>query len=149
LLDEPTASLDPEVAAFIREFLHNERKQFQVSIIITSHNMAEVEELCDRVIFINHGKLIANDTPENLAKTIEISHLRLMVAQENILKLIELCGKANLKHEQSGLYVMIDIKEREIPNFLRTLGEHKIEYEEISIERPSLEDYFLVKARNK
>src|SRR4029077_5676106 len=61
LLDEPTASLDPDVASYIREFILKERKQFKVSIVFTSYNMAEVEELCDRVIFINHGKIVSDD----------------------------------------------------------------------------------------
>ncbi len=79
LLDEPTASLDPDVAGYIREFILQERKKFKVSIVFTSHNMAEVEELCDRVIFINHGKIVADDTPENLASTIEMCHVFLLV----------------------------------------------------------------------
>src|SRR3989344_3033352 len=52
LLDEPTASLDPDVAKYIRDFLLNQQKEFKVSIILTSHNMAEVEEVSDRVKFI-------------------------------------------------------------------------------------------------
>lgn len=70
LLDEPTASLDPDIANYIREFLLSERKQHKISILLTSHNMAEVEQVCDRVIFINHGKIIADDTPAKLAKSI-------------------------------------------------------------------------------
>src|SRR3989338_9903439 len=79
LLDEPTASLDPEVASYIRKFLLEERKKFNVSIILTSHNMAEVEELCDRVIFIEKGRILADDTPDNLAKTVDTSHVELFV----------------------------------------------------------------------
>ncbi|MBI2355767.1 MAG: ABC transporter ATP-binding protein [Candidatus Doudnabacteria bacterium] len=147
LLDEPTASLDPEVAAYIREFLANERKQFQISIIITSHNMAEVEELCDRVVFINRGRIIADDTPENLAKTIEISHVRLLVVTAIQPRLFEYCKANGLTYTQDGRYVIIDIKEREIPAFLKNLSESGISYDEISIERPSLEDFFLEKAK--
>src|SRR5438105_5019190 len=67
LLDEPTASLDVDIAADMRKFLLEERKEFHTSMLFTSHNMAEIEEICDRVIFINKGKIIADDTPENLA----------------------------------------------------------------------------------
>lgn len=79
LLDEPTASLDPETADYIRKFLLEERDQFNVSIVWTSHNMAEVEEVCDRVILINNGKIIADNTPNKLAKTIEICHVELNI----------------------------------------------------------------------
>jgi ABC-2 type transport system ATP-binding protein len=142
LLDEPTASLDPDVANYIREFLLEERKKFQVSIIITSHNMAEVEEVCDRVIFINHGKIIADDTPDNLAKTIEISHVELFV-KDGLKRTIEYCQKNKLNYELEGRYIIVDVKEKEIPEFLRNLMGNGVYYDEISIEKPTLEDYFL------
>jgi ABC-2 type transport system ATP-binding protein len=148
LLDEPTASLDPEVAAYIREFLLNERKKFNVSIIITSHNMAEVEEVCDRVIFINHGKIVADDTPDHLAKTIEICHLELMV-KDGLKRTVEICQKSNTKYGLRGRYIVIDIKERAIPEFLRDLMNKGVYYDEISIEKPTLEDYFLAKTKTK
>jgi ABC-2 type transport system ATP-binding protein len=142
LLDEPTASLDPDVALYIREFLERERKQFNVTIVITSHNMAEVEELCDRVIFINHGKLIADDTPLNLAKSIEISHIELLITK-GIQKLTELTRTHDIQFRVSGKHHIFDVKEKQIANFLKVLSDQGIVYEEISIEKPSLEDYFL------
>ncbi len=142
LLDEPTASLDPEVADYIRKFLLEERKKFQVSIILTSHNMSEVEEVCDRVIFINQGKSLANDTPENLAKTIKISHVELNVA-DGLKRTIEYCELQKLKHRIEGRNIIIDVEEKKIPDFLRGLMNKGVDYDEISIDKPSLEDYFL------
>ena len=144
LLDEPTASLDPDVAGYIREFILDERKKFKVSIVFTSHNMAEVEELCDRVIFINHGKIAAVDTPENLAKTIELCHVELLVKDRN--KLIEYCQKQNLQHRLEGKHVIVDVKEKAIAEFLQNLTSNRIVYDEISIEKPTLEDYFIQNA---
>lgn len=148
LLDEPTASLDPDVADFIREFLLNQRKKFNVSIIITSHNMAEVEEVCDRVIFIDKGKILADDTPENLAKTIEISHIELLI-KDGLKRTVEYCDKNKFKFKIEGRYIVIDIKEKEIPDFLRRLMDTGVFYDEISIEKPTLEDYFLQMAKRK
>lgn len=147
LLDEPTASLDPEVAAYIREFLLEERKKFNVSIIITSHNMAEVEEICDRVIFINHGTLIANDTPENLAGTIEVSHVELLF-KNNREKAESFMKKEKLTYEKDGKYITVTVKEKDIASFLRNLAEQDLHFEEISIEKPNLEDYFLAMAKH-
>ena len=144
LLDEPTASLDPETANHIRKFLLEQRKDFHVSIIFTSHNMAEVEEICDRVIFINHGKIIADDKPENLAKTIEICHVELNVA-DGLKRTIEICEKENKKYKLEGRYIIIDLKEKDIPDFLRKLMDIGVFYDQISIEKPTLEDYFLKK----
>lgn len=67
LLDEPTASLDPDIAARVRQFLLRQQREYGVSMLFTSHNMAEVTEVCDRVIFLKQGKIIAEDTPEKLA----------------------------------------------------------------------------------
>jgi ABC-2 type transport system ATP-binding protein len=142
LLDEPTVSLDPDAAKYIREFLLSERKKFQVSIVLTSHNMAEVEEVCDRVIFIDHGKIIADDTPDNLAKSIEISHVELFV-KDGLKRTVEYCRKRDLRYRVVGHYIIIDVKEKLIPEFLRDLMSKGVFYDEISIEKPSLEDYFL------
>lgn len=142
LLDEPTASLDPDVASYIREFLLYEQDKFQVSIIVTSHNMAEVEEVCDRVIFINQGKIIADNTPENLAKSIEICHVELMV-KDGLKRLIEFCQKNVISYEVESRYIRIDVKECEVAEFLRQIMDLGVFYDEISIEKPTLEDYFL------
>ena len=66
LLDEPTASLDPDVAEKVRRILKNIQKQRKLSIVYTSHNMNEVEALCDRVAFIHHGKKVAEGTPSEV-----------------------------------------------------------------------------------
>jgi len=58
LLDEPTASLDVEVAAEIRQYIKRMQKEFGTTVLLTSHNMKDVEEMADRVIVINHGKII-------------------------------------------------------------------------------------------
>lgn len=141
LLDEPTASLDPDVADYIRKFLLEERRKFNVSVIFTSHNMAEVEEVCDRVLFVNHGKIIANDTPRNLTRSIETCHIELLVADTSTL--FKLCSQENLPCKEQGKYIVIDVKEKNIAEFLRLLSTSGIVYDEISIEKPTLEDYFL------
>ncbi len=145
LLDEPTASLDPDVADYIRKFLLEDRQKFKTSIIFTSHNMAEVEEVCDRVVFINHGKIVANDTPENLAKTLKTSHV-VLYSVGNLKEITQYCLREKLSHRIEGKRVVIDLPELGIANLLNELAKAGIVYEEISIEKPSLEDYFLSQA---
>jgi len=146
LLDEPTASLDPETADYIRSFLLSERDKFSLSMIFTSHNMSEVEEVCDRVIFINCGKIIADDTPENLAKTVDVSHIKLFI-KDGLKRAIEYCQKHKLKYAIDKRYIIIDIKERFIPKLLEDLMTLGAAYSEISIEKPTLEDYFIQTAK--
>ena len=68
LLDEPTAYLDPEVAYRVREVIVRAQRERGATILYTSHNMAEVEEMCSRIVFLNHGRTIAIGSP------IEITH---------------------------------------------------------------------------
>jgi ABC-2 type transport system ATP-binding protein len=66
LLDEPTASLDPDIAEKVRRALADAQRERGVTIIYTSHNMAEVELMCDRVIFLARGRIVAAGTPQDV-----------------------------------------------------------------------------------
>ncbi len=67
-LDEPTASLDPDIADRVRKYLKTIQQSNNLTILYTTHNMLEVEELCDRAIFINEGKIVTVGTPKELIK---------------------------------------------------------------------------------
>ena len=64
LLDEPTASLDPDTADWIRQHLQTYRKTHGATILLASHNMLEVERLCDRVIIMKRGRIEDDDSPD-------------------------------------------------------------------------------------
>jgi ABC-2 type transport system ATP-binding protein len=66
LLDEPTASLDPDAADWIRRHLEDYRKSRNATILLASHNMLEVERLCDRVIILKRGRIEDDDTPSGI-----------------------------------------------------------------------------------
>ena len=66
LLDEPTASLDPDTADWIRRHLETYRKAHGATILLASHNMLEVERLCDRVIIMKRGRIEADDAPDQI-----------------------------------------------------------------------------------
>jgi ABC-2 type transport system ATP-binding protein len=66
LLDEPTASLDPDTADWIRTRLEDYRKAQGATVLLASHNMNEVERLCERVIMMKHGQIVDDDTPQRL-----------------------------------------------------------------------------------
>ena len=68
LLDEPTASLDPETGDFVRSFLEKYQKDKGASILLASHNMSEVERLCSSVLMMNNGVIIDRGSPEKLIK---------------------------------------------------------------------------------
>ena len=68
LLDEPTASLDPETGDFVRSFLEDYQKENEASILLASHNMNEVERLCSSVFMMKNGVIIDQDSPNELIK---------------------------------------------------------------------------------
>ena len=68
LLDEPTASLDPETGDFVRSFLENYQKEKEASILLASHNMNEVERLCSSVLMMKNGIIIDRESPKELIK---------------------------------------------------------------------------------
>jgi ABC-2 type transport system ATP-binding protein len=66
LLDEPTASLDPDTADWVRQHLQDYRKAHNATILLASHNMLEVERLCDRVIIMKRGRIEDDDSPDQI-----------------------------------------------------------------------------------
>jgi len=66
LLDEPTASLDPDTADWIRQHLETYRRENGATILLASHNMLEVERLCDRVIIMKRGRIEDDDSPDGI-----------------------------------------------------------------------------------
>ena len=66
LLDEPTASLDPEIGDFVRTFLENYKKENKISVLLASHNMDEVKRLCGSVLMMKGGIIVDSGTPDHL-----------------------------------------------------------------------------------
>ena len=67
-LDEPTASLDPDVGDFIREYIEKYKKKNELTILLASHNMKEVERLCNNIIMMKHGQIVDHGTCAELIK---------------------------------------------------------------------------------
>jgi len=141
LLDEPTASLDPDVAALIRKEILVARKN-GMTVLITSHNMAEVEEVCDRVLFINHGVIVAEDTPDGLAKKVRQVRVKFMM-KDGQKRTLRFAKKSGFPASVDGRFVTISVDEADIAFLLSGLAELGVEYREISIDKPTLEDYFI------
>lgn len=147
LLDEPTASLDPDVAQKVRDFLKKEQKEFGVSMLLTSHNMAEVEQLCDRVIFLHKGNVLAEDTPEGLARRVNTTIIELLISKDKLNQAESVCIKYGWKAEIMGKFLKVSLEEKEITKLLLALNGAKIEFSEIDIEKPDLEDFFIKVAK--
>jgi ABC-2 type transport system ATP-binding protein len=68
MLDEPTASLDPDIADKVRKLLRRIQREKGMTMVYTSHNMRDVEEVCDRVLFLYKGRIIAEGTPQQVTE---------------------------------------------------------------------------------
>jgi ABC-2 type transport system ATP-binding protein len=70
LLDEPTAYLDPQIAWQVKQVLLEAQREFATTILYTSHNMLEVERMCNRIVFMHHGRVIAQGSPIEITRAI-------------------------------------------------------------------------------
>lgn len=75
LLDEPTASLDPDIADKVRKILRRVQQEEEVAMLYTSHNMRDIEEICDRVLFLHNGHLMAEGTPAQMVERFRTRNL--------------------------------------------------------------------------
>ncbi len=142
LLDEPTAALDPDAAHEVRQFILKQKHERGTSFLITSHNMDEVTEICDRVLVLKQGTIVADNTPEQLAASVASSRVHLVITQGKE-QLVQYLMQENLAHSIAEHEIIVEIDEQSIAQFLMKLANMNIAYSQISIDKPTLEDYFL------
>lgn len=75
LLDEPTASLDPDIADKVRKILRRVQQEHGVAMLYTSHNMRDIEEVCDRLLFLHNGRLMTEGTPTHVLEQFRTHNL--------------------------------------------------------------------------
>src|SRR5256712_8822519 len=106
-LDEPTTGLDPVSRVAVWEMLTNIKSQRQLTILITTHYMDEADRLCDRIAIVDHGKLVALDTPAALkasvpgSNVIEAQFEHAPADWEQQLRSLD--GVTSVKHEGAGM----------------------------------------------
>lgn len=147
LLDEPTASLDPDVAKEVIDFVFEQREKYGTAIVYTSHNMPEVAQVCDRVLFMKEGRIVADDLPEKLARSVLPSKLSLQVG-DGLKRTLAITEKLGLKYQIEHRLIQLELDETQIASFLSSLAHAGVVYTHIAIKEPSLEDYFLHMVRS-
>jgi ABC-2 type transport system ATP-binding protein len=149
LMDEPTASLDPDIADKTLSIIEQLRKEQNLSILYTSHQMDEVTRICDEVIFLDHGKIVAQDTPVGLTKRIKNAKIKLIFT-DNKETLEKFLQKNDFKFEfLTKNNVLIESEEKQIPKLIFEISKLNINVTDIEINKPTLEDVFLQIARGE
>ena len=147
LMDEPTASLDPDIADKTLSLIEQLRESRQLSILFTSHDMGEVTRICDEVIFLDHGKIVAQDTPLSLTKRIPTAKLKIVFdAEQDKVERYLKQERQNYEFLSKNV-VLINTEEKLIPKIIFGLSNTNIWITDIEVKKPTLEDVFLQIAR--
>ena len=147
LLDEPTSSLDPDMAARFRDVLKETREKRGISMLYTSHNMSEIEEMCDRVIFLSHGRIVANDSPQKLTGLIP-DHMLSVSFEKRPDDLDKFLKHRRIEAKNDEGILRIVATNEAIPAILKEMYNADYKIKNISIDEPDLEDVFLKFARS-
>ncbi len=149
LMDEPTASLDPDIADKTLSLIEDLKRSRNLAILYTSHNMEEITRICDEVIFLDHGKIVAQDTPLNLTRSISGAQLCLTFSngKDAVDKYLKV-GEYSYKFIDNNV-VIIDIEADHIPKLLVDISKTDLEIKDLEIRKPTLENVFLQIARGE
>jgi len=140
-LDEPTLGLDPQTRKHVWDYILKLKKEYEITVMMTTHYMEEADELCDRVAIIDHGKIIAMGTPKKLKDKLGGDTIILDIQDKDVQKAKKVFKKAKIFDSQ----VLLSVKNagREIKKVLEKAKKNKIEVVEANIRKPTLNDVFL------
>jgi len=152
LFDEPTSGLDPVAAVQVRELILSLKEKHR-TIFINSHNLEEVQKVCDRVAIIDKGKLKQIGTAQDLSKQLfetQVVKCRLtkVPSQAIIDKLYNLQGMKNIEENGANLQFFVNNAEAATPEIVRLLVLDGIDILEVTRQQHSLEDIYLKLMRN-
>jgi ABC-2 type transport system ATP-binding protein len=145
-LDEPTLGLDAQTRRSIWDYIRNLNKTYGTSVILTTHYMEEADYLCNRIAIIDHGKIIALDTPAGLKNYLQGDHVSLTVEGKVDLIAAALREKEwvrNITQNGKMLDAVISDCETNIPDIFKTAGDLGVVISSINFSKPSLEDVFI------
>jgi ABC-2 type transport system ATP-binding protein len=139
-LDEPTVGLDPQTRSSIWQYINELKQREDITIFLTTHYMDEAEH-CDRIAIIDHGQIVAIDTPEALKASVGKDRVQISTSDDQaaIAELAERFGLEAAMHE--GLVTFsVESGEQFVPRLFADLN---VSIRSVSVARPSLDDVFM------
>lgn len=145
--DEPTVAVDPQSRNNILEGIKTLNKN-GATIVYTTHYMEEVDQLCDRIIILDHGKIIAEGTSESLKKSTGIGEKVTLsaskISADHERQIAKLSGVKNFSKKENDLVIIYEkTAKKPLAKLVEYLDKNNIEYNDIFSEQPTLNDVFL------
>jgi ABC-2 type transport system ATP-binding protein len=138
-LDEPTLGLDPQTRQHLWGYIKKLATENKVTVIITTHYMDEADQLCDRLAIIDHGKIVAMDTPANLKKKLGGDVVRLKVDKPNLAAIKKLKYIKHVQNADGILILTVNDAGKHLQDILKKVGD----VENVETRKPTLNDVFL------
>ncbi|MCW6159666.1 MAG: ATP-binding cassette domain-containing protein [Candidatus Micrarchaeales archaeon] len=138
-LDEPTLGLDPQTREHLWSYIKKLSAEKKVTIIVTTHYMEEADLLCDRLAIIDHGRVVAMDTPARLKKQLGGDQVKLKIRKPNIAALRKLKYVKNIKRRGDMLTLTVNESALHLQEILKRVGP----VESVESRSPTLNDVFL------
>lgn len=147
LLDEPTTGLDPNARREIWDILLKLKEEHGTTLILTTHYMEEAEQLCDRIVIIDNGKILGDGSLESLLATFSKGEIISFqfdrgLHEESLRKIKGVQELVWLPEEGRGKLIVDDIT-HSLPLFLELIKEEKIELKELGSRKKTLDDLFV------
>jgi len=142
-LDEPTLGLDPQTRNHLWSYIATLANEKGITIVITTHYMEEADRLCNRIAIIDHGRIIAMDTPARLKERIGGDVVTITAPDPD--RVISILSGAGFNADRGGEQVTVSLEnaEQQISGLIVRLSENKVAVTAIAIHKPTLEDVFL------
>jgi ABC-2 type transport system ATP-binding protein len=146
-MDEPTTGLDPQARANLWEHIRGLRER-GATIFLTTHYLEEADALCDRILVIDHGKIVAAGTPEDLKQQVSGDAVRLTLADatqvDTVTKVTSsLPGATEAEIDGQTVTFRVPKGGSILPGLLRSIDAQGVELEGVEVHRPTLDDVFL------
>ncbi|WP_298457534.1 ATP-binding cassette domain-containing protein [uncultured Cellulomonas sp.] len=148
-LDEPTTGLDPQARANLWEHIRDLRDRLGVTVFLTTHYLDEADALSDRIVIIDHGRIVASDTADALKAQVAgdlvdlelVDRDRLADAAQRLATLVD--GRSEVEVVDHHVRARVPRAGRSVPGLIRDLDRVGIGLESIEVRRPTLDDVFL------
>jgi ABC-2 type transport system ATP-binding protein len=145
-LDEPTTGLDPQARSNLWDHIRRLRAERNVTVFLTTHYLDEADSLCDRILVIDHGRIVAEGKPDDLKRRIAGDVVAIEVTSDPELARAALAGLPGVRDvvvSAASVRLTVERGDQALPGLLRALDAAGIGLASIQLHRPTLDDVFL------